>query len=296
MRLPWTLALVSLLAALQGCREPERPPWGFDRSAAQRFVLETEELTEIAGARVDVARRAEISLEAKDTEAGGTDIALRVERYELRIEGAPDGTSEMALSPEGLVSRSAAQGETRLGPEEVVPGGRSVAALLRQPIGGFVVSGDGGLLGEPWHSREPILADLPLVEWVLLALPALARERSAPLAEGRPLPPLGQYRLGIPMSIRFERETADRIRGVGLLQRPSIELAPGYRGRLEVQGTAETALSISGEIEESKVELRTAFEGSEGDRVYAHYRARLRPDPQPRTVNPSPQGSDTPEG
>jgi hypothetical protein len=263
----------------------------------QHFAFESEERTEIPDeAPVTALRHAEFALAAEDWEGGRTELALRLKRYYLRIEGAPGGTSELALSPDGLLSRAPPRGEVRLGPDDTAPGGRPVRALTTEAVGGAVVAPDGTLLGDPWRTKEPALGDLPVVEWILLAFPVAAPPETRSWNARRPIPALGQYRLGIEIPIRFERAAEDRVRAAGVVQRASVELAPGYRGSLTVEHRGEATLGSSGRIEEAHVELHSRFAPEEGKEVRSVYRVRITRGNSAETINPSPPPSDTPEG
>jgi hypothetical protein len=290
------IPLLTLLL-LAACEPPGPPPYGFDQETVQHFVFQSEERTEIPDeAPVTARRHAEFALTAEDWEGGRTELALRLKRYYLRIEGAPGGTSELALSPEGLLSRAPTSGEVRLGPDDTAPGGRPVRALTTEAVAGAVVGSDGRLLGDPWYTKEPALGDLPVVEWILMAFPVLAPAEMQSWNGRRPVPALGQYRLGIEVPIRFERAAEDRIRAAGVVQRASVELAPGYRGSLTVEHRGEATLGRFGRIEEAHVELHSRFEPEGGQEVRSVYRVRITRGNSAKTINPSPPRSDTPEG
>jgi hypothetical protein len=285
------------LSALLACEPTGPPPYGFDQKAVQRFVFESEEQTDVDGSPATVIRYAELELEASAASRARTELALRLERYYMRVEGAPGGTSELALSQTGLVSRDPVQGEVRLDADQRVPGGRTVGALLRHPVAGAVLRSDGVLVGSPWHSREASLGDLPLMEWILLALPIVSDTEGRSWTGRRPVPPLGQYQLGIEIPLRFERNDASgsEIRSSGAVRREALELAEGFRGLLELDYAGEASLSPAGAIGEARLQLQALFRDEQGGEVRAQYRARLRCADCGPAVNPPPEGSDTPK-
>ena len=298
MRRLVSFAGTAALSALLACEPTGPPPYGFDQEATQPFVFESEEQTDVDGSPATVVRYAELELEASPASGARTELALRLHRYYMRVEGAPGGMSEIVLSPTGLVSRDPVQGEIRLDADESVPGGRTVAALLRQAVAGAVVRSDGVLVGSPWHSREATLRDLPLMGWILLALPIVSDSEDRTWTGRRPVPPLGQYRLGIDIPLRFERVDAlgQEIRSSGFVRRDTIELAEGYRGLLELDFAGEASLSPAGAVREARLQLQAIFRAEQGHEIRAHYRARLRCADCRPAVNPAPEGSDTPEG
>jgi hypothetical protein len=286
------------LALLGGCEPPGPSPYGFEHTSKQQFIFEAEEQTDVDGAPVTVQRYAEFRLEAEREDPARTELSLVLDRYYMRVEGAPGGEQEMALSPSGLVFRNPSQGEVRLGADEDGPGGRTVAALLRNAVAGVVVRPDGRLVGDPWRSQDPLLGDFSILEWVVLAFPVL--EANAPAwSAGRPLPVLGQYRLGIQLPMQFERLDGEsggtRVRSAGAVQRESLALTAGFRGRLQIDQSGEASLSPAGRLEEARVELRSSFQADDGTNVGAHYRVRLRCADCGHKINPSPLGSDTPK-
>jgi hypothetical protein len=287
----------SALSALLACEPTGPPPYGFDQETVQRFVFESEEHTDVDGSPATVIRYAEVELEASAASQARTELALRLERYYMRVEGAPGGTSEIALSPTGLVSRDPVQGELRLDADQPVPGGRTVGALLRQAVASAVLRSDGALVGSLWHSREASLGDLPLMEWILLALPIVSDAEGRSWTGRRPVPPLGQYELGIEIPLRFERADAfgREIRSSGSVRREALELAEGFRGLLEITYAGEASLSPAGAIDEARLQLHALFRDEQGGEVRAHYRARLRCADCGAAVNPPPEGSDTPK-
>jgi hypothetical protein len=290
------LALLSVIAVL-ACEPGGPPPFGFEQEPTQRFVFEAEEQTEIDETPVSVVRYAELALDAAPAARGRTELALRIERYYMRIEGAPGGTREIAVSPRGLVLRDPDRGEIRLEGDEEGPEGRTLQGVLREAIASAVVQSDGALVGDPWRSRDPALQDLPLIEWILLALPIIGGPEESSWTGRRSIPPLGQYQLGSDIPLRFEwaDPIGRQIRSSGFLQRQSVTLADGFSGLLQLDHTGQATLFPTGALERAKVELRVFFRPEDGADIRALYRAHLRCAECPATEDPS-GGAPTPEG
>jgi hypothetical protein len=287
--LPWIAA----------CGQSGPPPYGFDQKPEQAFVFEAEETSEIDGVSVKVTRYSEFDLLLGSDDPGRTELNLRLGRYYMKVEGAPGGRAELALSSQGMVSQSPTDGEVRIGPDDPMPGGRTVRALLRAPVAGVVLAADGRMLGDPWRSQEPILQDLPLIEWVALALPVLGGPEGGSWNGRRPLPPLGQYRLGMELSVRYEWSRDDGgtvIRSASGIERASVELARGFRGSLQIESRGEASLA-DGFVEIAHVDLRALFRAEDDSEVRSSYRVRLRcSDCDQPTINPPTEGSDRPGG
>ena len=232
-------------------------------------------------------------------EVAGT-LTLHLDRYYMRIEGAPGGEAEITLSQEGMVSKTAKDGEIRIGPDDPMPGGRTLRTLLGEPVAGVMLAPDGRTLGDPWLSRAPVLQDLPLLQWVVLSLPILAESETPSWTGRRPLPPLGQYHLGMELPIRYERsastEEAPGIRSAAAIERTSVELAPGYRGALEIDCRGEAAFGTGRVLESAKLELHVRFRAEDDGEVHSRYRVRIRCTDCDSAINPSGDDSDRPEG
>jgi hypothetical protein len=232
--------VVVVVVVLAACRpEAGPPPWAFDAWPEQRFRLEGEDTTQIDETPVSVQRFADLRLVASLTESGDTELALYVERFYMRVEGAPGGTSELAFSPEGLRSRGP-QGEVSFGAEDATPGGSTMASVLASPIGGVLFTTRGEVLGTPWRSRDPVLSGVYVLDWVLVALPVVERSREPAWSGSRDLPPIGQYELGLRLPIRYTREAPPpdtaRIDASGLARRAHLRMR--HRVRLRCLGCA----------------------------------------------------------
>ena len=76
------------------CSKVEAPPYGFGAAPEQRFRFEADETTEVDGTPVKIVRVADVVLRAKlepSDSARATEVELYIDRYFIRIEGAPHG-------------------------------------------------------------------------------------------------------------------------------------------------------------------------------------------------------------
>ena len=230
------LAVGLLLAAGgPGCTEERTlPPYGFATRLEQPLRYEAEGRLEVDGHPVTVERYADLRLVAELREDARTEIVLYLDRYYMRVDGAPNGVSELALSEHGMAARSPGQGEIKLGPEDARPGGGRVSELLERPVAGCFIGPMGEVIGEPWRSFDPILSGIELLEWILLGLPVLEASGESGWSARRRAPTIGQYQLGIDIPLRYERVRNDsepsgqRIRMSGLIQRSALTVAPGF--------------------------------------------------------------------
>jgi hypothetical protein len=136
------------------------------------------------------------------------------------------------------------------------------------------------------------------MEWVLLSLPVIASPQKRSWTGRRTVPPLGQYRLGIDLALRYEwaDPIGRQVRSSGFLQRESVKLAENFHGLLQLDHSGEATLSSTGMLEAASVELRVFFRPEDGDAIRALYRSRLHCAECPTAAEPSPGGSGTPEG
>lgn len=298
-----TAALALSLVCL-GCDEgggPAGVPYGFDADPRQRFRFEAHDQTEVDGAPVTVERGAELRLEAESAPGGRTELVAYLERYVSRVEGIPGGSSEFSLSAEGLTTRGPADPEALvLGPDDDAPTGGRIADVVSRPLGGWLAEPDGALYSTPWRSHQPLFGGIRVIDWMLLSLPVLPEPGVSRWRGHRPVPPLGQYVLGIELPIEYEQlppdaNAAQRIRAHGLIRRQGLEVAAGFRGALELEHLGEADLDEWGRVSEARVEMRVRFEAESGIVVNSKHTARLRCLSCDRRINPSPETSDREE-
>ncbi len=294
--LGFALALVG--AACESA--PVVPPYGFAQAREQRFSLEAVDETTIDGTPVKVRRVSEFRLELDPVPSEfGHEIALHLERYWLSVEGPPEVASEFALSEKGLYARSPRDPEQRLGPTDPGPSGATLRTLLARPIASFIARSNGEVVGTPWHARDALIYDVPVLDWLLLCLPVV--ESSASWSGTRALPALGQYQFGFDFPLRYERVEAPladgvRVRASGVLSRHDVHVANGLAGDVELDHTGETDFDANGRLREARGELRLRFSSPAGTRVDSRHRVSIHCTDCDGPVNPAPARSDTHSG
>jgi len=273
---------LGLGGALLACGgEPGPPPYGFGAAPEQRFRFEGEDRTDVDGEAVKVARFSELRLVAEEVVPGRTELALYLDRYYVRVEGAPGGTTELAISERGLAAHTPEEGDLTLAPDAERPGGGPVSELRDRPIGGGELKPTGEMNGEPWHSFDPILSGVALLDWVLIVFPVRAPDESTGWSAQRRVPALGQYELGMDLPIQYESASSEieggqRIRMSGLLRRPELRVAPDFVGALSLDLIGEAEFGSDERLREAQVELRMRFEAQSGSQVSSKHLVRLR--------------------
>ena len=294
------LLLFSIAACADGISTGPAP-YGFDVEPRQRFRFEAHDQTDVDGVPVTVERGAEFTLEAEPAPGGRLELVAYLERYVSRVKGVPGGSSEFTLSADGLTTRGPADLKPLVrGPDDLAPGGGRIGDVLSQALGGWWVEADGALEGTPWRAQQPLFGGIRVIDWVLLSLPELAGLDRSNWSGRRPLPPLGQYVLGVELPIEYERVAPDgraaaRIRGRCFLSRQGIEMAAGFRGALEIEHLGEADLDELGRVVEARVELRVRFEAESGSVVRSRHNTRLRCLSCADRINPAPGASDKEE-
>jgi hypothetical protein len=139
----------------------------------------------------------------------------------------------------------------------------------------------GALAGEPWNSFDPILSAVQLLDWALLGFPVLSDVEVNTWSGKRRVPPLGQYQLGMDIPLRYERlspqiEGGRRVRSSGLVQRRGLQVAPDFRGTLQLDLRGEVDLEPTGRLSGVQLELAMRFEADSGSLVSSKHLARIR--------------------
>ncbi|MFQ5696745.1 MAG: hypothetical protein ACE5IL_00475 [Myxococcota bacterium] len=276
-------------------------PWGFDRHPLQRFRLQSNADVVVDGEPVRVQQLAEVHLVLRsDPDPGGDrpELALFLERYYSHTQGGPGGESELALSHDGLVSRIHPDAEVVLAPGDPAPGGQSVLDLLAQPLSGVFLSGAEPRVGTPWHSHNPVLSQIRLIDWLLFALPPSAPEGVGSWEVRRWVPTVGRYDLGIELALRQQRtaldsEGAELVRSSGLAQRRGLRIAPGLTGDLRLDTTGEAKVGPDGRVRQALLELRMQLHAPDGREVSARYRLDVQCLECEEAVNPAAETPDT---
>ena len=281
------------LALLACAGEPVPPPYGFGAAQEQRFRFEAADRTYVDGTLVRVQRYADVRLVAETFETRRTELALYLDRYYIKVEGAPGGTTELALSERGLAARSPEEGEFNLAPDDARPGGGTIRELRERPVAGCELGPDGAIVGTPWRSFDPVLSGIDLLDWILLGFPVLSGGESSSWRARRTVPQLGQYQLGLELPLFYERTGGDgegkRIRVSGLVQRTSLSVAPNYTGALNLDHLGQVELGADGRVREAQFELRMRFNADSGGLVSSQHLVRIYSLDTDDTINsPSP--------
>jgi hypothetical protein len=273
-----SLRLASALGALLLSACGEGPaPYGFDLRSEQRFRLESEVEAEVSGENVRIERLADFTLRRRTDDAGAHELEVRLGRYVFVREG-PEGPSELAISGDGVVSRDARYGEQRLAPDSGTPSGVSLRELLARPLASLPIASDGARSGPVWRTTDPLLAEVQLLEWYLLALPGVddAGLRSS---GSREVPRTGAYRLGVQLALLYLIEVRPeggwRVNLSGSAQRSSLELAPGLAGAVDLDARGETLLRADRGLERADLSLSLRFRGDKGEGVQVKERVRI---------------------
>ena len=222
------LGLVALLGACEG----GPPPYGFDQVREQTYELEFDSLTLVDEQPARVRSFAEFRLVAKPVDDGAaTELALYLIRYYQSVQRGDERT-EVTISDQGLLVRGGEHGELGLQPDQRTPTSPSLRKLLERPVASAIVSDTGVVRGSAWHSYDPLLAGVDPLEWFLLATPILPAGGESTWSGSREVPPIGEYRLGVQLPVRYQRTQADdgtgeRIRAQGFARRSDLTLADG---------------------------------------------------------------------
>lgn len=299
-RIALSLLLATTLLAAPGCERTQGPlPYAFETISEQTYSFEANDEISIDGTPVAVQRVADLRLVGSPLEDARLDFTLQLERYYMRVDGAPSAqgeTTELAISEKGVVTSGTAAGDVRL-----VPGDERIEEgllhdFLQKPVGGCVLDARGAKLGSSWESQNPLLAGVDVLEWVLLALPVLDRSSDVWTGE-RALPRIGQYVLGLDIPIRYEAGQEGRgLRGTGFVRRSRLEIAPGLAGAVQIDYAGEATLDPDGRIVHTKADLLFVFEGEDGTRVSSRHKVELRCSDCDTSVNPAARESDTSSG
>ena len=286
------VAAVCLIA----CSKPEPPPYGFAAFPEQRFRFEAHETTRIDATPVEIVRLADVVLRAKPDENGDTEVELFLDRYYMRIEGAPGGASELSISDAGLTARTE-EGPVTLGPHETTPGGDTVLEMRARPAASVALDGRGAAADRIWTSPHPVLAGVSLLDWILFALPTRGGATDTSWSATRTLPQVGQYALGLALPVRWElRGGPLALRSAATARRESVHLAEGFEGRLAIETHGEADLEADGRVREARLELALDFAATNGAHVQSSHKIRLTCTSCPAGVNSAQPGSDTAGG
>ena len=293
--------LVAISSACERQAEPGPAPYGFDAAPEQHLRVEGEDETRVDDAPVRVRRYADVRLTLESHSPGRHQLSLYLVRYFQRVEGAPGGPSEIVLSEQGLSVSEAGREILRLSPTDARPGGGTLGELLEQAIAGCELEASGMVRGDPWHSLDPLLGGVEVLDWLLFAFPVLSSARADRWEGRRRIPPLGQYRLGMELPFHyewFEGSSGDGggVRASGLLQRTRLEVAPGLVGQLQIDARGETRFGPAGRVRRASLELDMRFEAESGPLVSSRHRTRILCLDCEGAINSARRGPDSRDG
>jgi hypothetical protein len=281
------------------CSKAEPPPYGFGAAPEQRYRFEADETTEVDGTPVKIVRAADLVLRAKrasDQTPGETEIELFIDRYFIRVEGAPGGASELSVSEQGM--RAVTQeGPVQLGADEQTPGGDTVLEMRARPAASVALDSAGSSSAEIWTSPHPVWTGVSLLDWILLALPTREPADRKPWIATRILPHVGQYMLGIDVPVRWQEASGPlALHATGSVSRDSIRLAEDFAGRVSIETRGEASLGDDGRVREARVQLGLDFTATNGTHVVSSHDIRIRCTSCGGDVNSPQPGSDTERG
>ena len=286
MRLAGSLVLCAAVCAL-ACSRAAEPPYGLGKFPEQHWRFEADELTEIDGTKVTIERAADVVLRAEPEPERDTPLDLYVERYRIRIDGAPAGTSELQVSELGLTATTA-EGPVSLGAGDPTPAGDTVLELRARPVASAELDRFGAATHPAWASQHPVWAGLSLADWWLLALPPQGSPAGPTL---RALPQIGQYALGLDVPMRWQGGA-----GEGRVSADSLHLASGFDGRAEVEARSQADLAPDGRVRAARLQVALDFKATNGTHVRSSHKIRWTCSDCGPGVNPPPPRPDTDRG
>ncbi|MBM4337088.1 MAG: hypothetical protein FJ108_14475 [Deltaproteobacteria bacterium] len=270
----WLLLGLSLLA----CSDSGPPPYGIAGAPEQRFRFEAEESFDIDGTKVRSVRFADLTLRAKPETSGETEVELYIDRYSSRTEGMPDGASELSLSEKGYWVQTAKTGRVGFGPDEKTLGGDTPLEIRARPAASADLDTNGEILAPLWQSPHPILFDIALLDWLLVALPTRAPEGSRAWVARRTVPQTGRFNLGVELPLRWEvaPDAPGLVRASGSVTRGSLRVADGLEGKLALDARGEAELLPDGRVKIATFELRLDLQSEDGTHVASIHRVLVR--------------------
>jgi hypothetical protein len=275
------ICVVPLLLAALACGDADlRVPYGLESRPGQQLLLEAASEIVVDGELITVERVIRFRLQgSRPEEGGGTELKLFLDDFFQRMEGGPEAGSELAISREGIVSRSAQTGEVRMEPSRATPSAPSLLALLGRPFAGCTLDGSGVVQGMPWRSIDPLLDSVDALDWWLLGAPLLPEGDPAAWSGSRQVPRLGRYRLGIQLPLRYERvvdsEARGRIQVSGFARRADLAVTDDFSGSAELTMRGETELGALGELLLQTYELVFRFDAATGSEIRSSHRVRI---------------------
>jgi hypothetical protein len=277
---------------LFACSRPGPPPYGFANAPEQHWRFEAEETFDIDGTTVKSVRFADLILRAKTDESGATEVELYIDRYASRLEGMPDGGSELSISEKGYWVQTQKEGRVGFGPNEKTLAGDTPLEIRARPVASADLDSNGELLTQLWQSSNPILFDIALFDWLIIALPTRAPEGERAWIARRTLPQTGRFNLGVELPLRWERDPSAplALRMSGSVTRESLRVADGLEGRLTLDARGDAELFSDGRVRVATFELRLDLQAAAGTHVASRHQVRVRCTSCETAIN-SPEGS-----
>jgi hypothetical protein len=282
---------VCLLALfLLSCSRSGQPPYGFSDAPEQRWRFEAEETFEIGGTPAKSVRFADFVLRAKPAESGETEVELYLESYYARTEGTPDGASEFAISEKGISIKTPSTGTVGFGPGEKTLGGDTPLEMRARPAATASLDTNGELLETYWQSPHPMLMDIAILDWWIIALPTRQPVGESAWVARRTVPQTGRFNLGVALPLRWEAKPDAPLsfRASGSVTRGSVEVANGLRGQLALDAIGEAELLPDGRVSVATFELRLDLATDDDTHVRSRHQVRVRCTSCAPTVNPTP--------
>ncbi len=280
---------------LFACSRPGPPPYGLATSPEQRWRFEAEETFDIDGTTVKSVRFADVILRAKPDESGETEVELYIDRYASRVEGTPEGGSELSISDKGYWVQTQKEGRVGFGPSEKTFAGDTPLEMRERPAASAFLDTNGEMLEVPWQSPNPILFDIALLDWLITALPTRAPEGESAWVARRTLPQTGRFNLGVELPLRWEMDPAAPLvlRTSGSVTRESLRVTDGLEGRLVVDARGDAELLADGRVRVATFELRLDLAAPDGTHVASRHQLRVRCTSCEEAVNSPDASSDS---
>ncbi len=284
-----------LALSLFACSRPGPPPYGLATSPEQRWRFEAEETFDVDGAPAKSVRLADLILRAKPQDQGETEVELFIDRYASRTEGTPDGGSELSISEQGLWVQTKETGRVGFGPNDKALAGDTPLEIRARPVASANLDTNGDVLAPLWQSPNPVLIDIALLDWLILALPTRAPEGERAWVARRTLPQTGRFSLGVDLPLRWELDgnVPDSLHASGSVTRESMRVADGLEGRLTLDARGQADLLPDGRVRVATLELRLDLVATDGKRVASRHLIRARCTSCEAPVNSSEGSSDS---
>lgn len=276
---------------LFACSRPGPPPYGLADAPEQRWRFEAEETFDVDGVPAKSVRFADVILRAKPPEDGATEVELFIDRYYSRTEGTPDGGSELSISEKGVSVQTPQSGRVGFGPNEQTLGGDTPLEMRARPAASATLDTNGEVRTPFWQSPHPMLLDIALLDWLMIALPTRAPAGEKAWVARRTLPQTGRFNLGIELPLRWALDPvrAGVLRASGSVTRESLRVADGLEGTLVVDALGEAELLPDGRVRGATLELRLDLRSQDGTHVASRHRILVRCTSCEASVN-SPEG------